>query len=139
MPFKFLNLQCFKVWYIFLQFGYHRMLFCKFTNIKNNSTSRILLVTKLNKWSLSNTRLFYKQPRAEIDKKTKRMLDNTLRLMLCYLKIIYILRPRYHPKIVGHILRNKQKNKYVCIHEIIGLIILKMKIKMKYITFIRPK
>ena len=30
-----------------------------------------------------------------------------------------------------HILKNKQKDKCVCIHEIIRLIIMKMKMKMK--------
>ena len=59
------------------------------------------------------------------------MLSSTLRLNFCYLKIIHILHPRYHPKIIGHILKNKQKNKCVCIHEIIRLIIMKMKMKMK--------
>ena len=46
------------------------------------------------------------------------MLGNTLRLNFCYLKTIQILHLRYHPQIVGHILKNKQKSKYVCIHEI---------------------
>ena len=32
---------------------------------------------------------------------------------------------------MGHILKNNQKNKYVCIREIIRLIIMKMKMKMK--------
>ena len=52
-------------------------------------------------------------------------------LNFCYLKIILILHPCYHPKIIGHILKNKQKNKRVYIHEIIQLIIMKMKMKMK--------
>ena len=34
---------------------------------------------------------------------------------------------RYHLKTIGHVLRNKQKKKCVCIHEIIRLIIMKMK------------
>ena len=60
---------------------------------------------------------FYKQSQAEICK--KQMLSNTLRLDFCYLmKIIHILNPPYHPKIIGHILKNKQKNKCVCIHTI---------------------
>ena len=46
------------------------------------------------------------------------MLSNTLRLNFCYLKIIHILLSRYHPKILGHILKSKQKNKCVCIHAI---------------------
>ena len=59
------------------------------------------------------------------------MLFNTLRLDLCYLEIIHVLHPPYHPKIIGHILKNKQKNKCVSIHEIIRLSIMKMKMKMK--------
>ena len=38
------------------------------------------------------------------------------------------------PKIIGHILKNKQKNKSVRIHEIIRLIMIKMKMKMKNIS-----
>ena len=34
-----------------------------------------------------------------------KMLGNTLRLNFCCLKITHILHPRYHPKIVGHILK----------------------------------
>ena len=45
-------------------------------------------------------------------------------------KIIHILRPHYHPKIIGLIPKNKQKM-YICVHEIIRLIIMKMKMKMK--------
>ena len=46
------------------------------------------------------------------------MLNKTLRLNFCYLKIIHILHPGYHPKIIGHIPENKQENKYVFIHTI---------------------
>ena len=60
--------------------------------------------------------------------KIKQMLSNTLRLKFYYLKIVPILHPRYHPKIIGHILKNKQKNKCVCIHNIIRSITMKMKI-----------
>ena len=59
------------------------------------------------------------------------MLSNNLRLKFCYLKTIRILHPCYHPKMIGHVLKNKQKNKCVCIHDIIRLIILNMKMKMK--------
>ena len=58
--------------------------------------------------------------------KIKQMLSNTLRLNFCYLKIIHILHPRYHPKIMGH--RSKRTSVSVFI---IPLIIMKMKIKMK--------
>ena len=63
--------------------------------------------------------------------KIKQMLSNTMRLNFCYLKIIYILPPRLYPKIIGHILKNKQKNKCVCFHEIMRLIIIKMEMKME--------
>ena len=63
--------------------------------------------------------------------KIKQMLSNTQRLNFSYLEIIHILHPCYNPKIIGHILKIKQKNKCVCIHEIIWLIIMKMKMKMK--------
>ena len=68
------------------------------------------------------------------------MPSNTLRQNFSYLKVVHILHSRYHPKIIVHILKNKQivhilknkqKNKYICIHEIIQSIIMKMKIKMK--------
>ena len=45
------------------------------------------------------------------------MLTNTLRLNFCYLKIIHILHWR-HLKITELILKNKQKNKCLYIHEI---------------------
>ena len=61
------------------------------------------------------------------------MLSNTLRLNFCYLKIIHILGARYHPKTIGYNLKTKQTIKYVCIHEIIQLIIMKMKIKKYHI------
>ena len=58
------------------------------------------------------------------------MPSNTLRLNFCYLKIIHILNQRY-PKLREHVLKNKQKIKCVCIHEIIHLIMMKMRIIMK--------
>ena len=45
-----------------------------------------------------------------------------------------MLNPRYQPRIIGHILKNKQKNKCVYIHGIIELVKMKIKIKMKKIT-----
>ena len=52
---------------------------------------------------------FYKQRQAEINKKNKQKLSNTLRLNFPYLKIIRFLHSRYHPKIVEDILKNVQK------------------------------
>ena len=60
--------------------------------------------------------------------KVKEMLSNILRLNLLFEN--YSHYPCYHPKIIGQILKNKQK-KCVCIHEIIWLITIKMKKKMK--------
>ena len=45
--------------------------------------------------------------------------------------MIHILHPQCHPKIIGHTLKNKQNNKCVCIHEIMRLIIMEMKMKKK--------
>ena len=59
------------------------------------------------------------------------MLSNTLRLNFWRPKIIGILHPRYHLTITGYILENKQMNKHVCIHEIMQLIIMQIKTKMK--------
>ena len=33
------------------------------------------------------------------------MLSNTLGRKFCYLKVIHILHSRYHPKILGHVLK----------------------------------
>ena len=59
---------------------------------------------------ISNTRLKLAKNQANA--------KQPLKLNFCYLKIIDILHPYYHPKIIGDSLKNKQKNKSVCIHEI---------------------
>ena len=59
------------------------------------------------------------------------MLSNDLRLSFCCFKIIHILLLCHHPKIIGYIIKNKQKNKCVCIHKNIRLIIMKIKMKKK--------
>ena len=56
------------------------------------------------------------------------MLSNTLRLNFYYLKIVLILHPRHHPKIIGHILKNRQKKECLCIRAINHN---EMKMKMK--------
>ena len=48
-----------------------------------------------------------------------------------YLKIIHTLHPHYLQKILGHILKNKQKGQSVFTHEITRLITMKMKMKIK--------
>ena len=57
------------------------------------------------------------------------MLNNTLRLNFCCLKIIHILHPCY-PKTIGPILK-KAKNRCLSIDDIMQLVITKMKMKMK--------
>ena len=56
---------------------------------------------------------FYKQLQVQIGKKIKQTLRKSLKLKFTYLIIIQILHPRYHPKIIGGILKNKQKSKRV--------------------------
>ena len=47
-----------------------------------------------------------------------------------FLKIIRILYLRCHLKIVERVLKNAQKEKYVCFNEITWLIVIKLKMKM---------
>ena len=75
---------------------------------------------KKNKKMYANTRhaFFYKQHfynenQAKICKKIKQMLSNILRQYFCYLKIFHVIHPRYHPKMIAHILKNMEKEKYV--------------------------
>ena len=75
---------------------------------------------------ISNTRLKLVKNQAS----TKQHSD-TLRLNFSYLTVIHILRRYYQPKIIAHMLKNKQKNKCVFIHEIARLTIMKMKMKKK--------
>ena len=63
--------------------------------------------------------------------KFKQILSNILRINFSYLKNIHIFHSHYHPKIIGHIQKIKQKRKCVSTHEITQLIITKMKMKMK--------
>ena len=76
--------------------------------------------------------LFYKQRQAKIGKKSgKQQLSNTLRLNFRYLKIICFLYPRYNSEILGDILKKSTKTKYVCLNEVIWLMIMKIRLKMK--------
>ena len=59
------------------------------------------------------------------------MLGKTLCMNFCYLKIIHILHPHYHPKIIEYILENPKRASVSVFHEIIRLIIMKIKMKMK--------
>ena len=77
-----------------------------------------------------NTRSFYKQHlykkrQAETDKNREGAKQHLMNFS-------HILHSCYHPKIIGQILQNKQKNKCFCFHQIIW-IIMKMKMEMKKI------
>ena len=63
--------------------------------------------------------------------KIKQKLGNTLRLNFCYLKIVLFSHRCYHSKKIGDILKNEQKNKHVCLNEVISLMTMKMRMKMK--------
>ena len=83
-----------------------------------------------SQWAKWNTQFFYKlhfynQLQAEQHQVNAKQ---HLAAELLLFKIIHILHPRYHPKIIGHILKNsKRTSAFVFIR----LIIMKMKMKMK--------
>ena len=92
-------------------------------------TGRIASIKYLHKFELraffisnafkSNTRLKFA--------KIKQILSKIQRLNFWRFKIIRIFHPRYQPRVIWRILKNKQKNKRICVR----LFIMKMKIKMK--------
>ena len=94
-------------------------------SIKNVFSWKIyeLQVFLISNTSISNARLKLAKNQANS--------NNALRLNFSYLKLIHILYQRYHPKVIGHLLKNKRKNKCDCIHKITRLIIMKMMLKMK--------
>ena len=59
------------------------------------------------------------------------MLSNALRLNVCNLKMCSGALSTLSSKSIWHVLKNKQKNKSICIYEIKRLIIMNMKVKMK--------
>ena len=70
----------------------------------------------------TDTRFFYKQQlykqrQAEIGKKTQANAKQHSEAELLLFQN-YSSSTRYHPKIIGRILRNNRKNKCVCFHEI---------------------
>ena len=85
--------------------------------------------TKYTLFFISNT--FISKARLKLGGKNQVMLRNTLRLNFCCFNIIHILHPRNHSKIIGHIPKNKQRNKCVCVDEIVRLIVMKMKVKRR--------
>ena len=69
------------------------------------------------------SKTFISNPRVKLTKSQAK--PNTLRLNFCYLRIIRIFHTGYHPKMIGYILKIKQKNICVCIYKVMGLIIIK--------------
>ena len=59
------------------------------------------------------------------------MLSNNPKLNFIYLTIIHILHLRYCSKIMGHILKTKQKSNHVFFHETTQIITMKTKMKKK--------
>ena len=59
------------------------------------------------------------------------MLSNNPKLNFSYLTIIHILHLRYCSKIMGHILKTKQKSNHVFFHETTQIITMKTKMKRK--------
>ena len=65
----------------------------------------------------------------------KQKLSNTKWLNIYYLKIICFLQSCYHPRIIGDILKYKQKTT-ACFNEIkLLLIIMKMRLKMRNCSY----
>ena len=93
--------------------------------------------TKFHHFFISNT--FINNARLKLAKKINQILRCILRVNSYYLKIIHILYPCYYPIIIGHILKNKEKNRCVCFHKLKRLIILKMEMNMKNRPQIRRK
>ena len=62
--------------------------------------------------------------------KLKQKLSNTLRLNFCYLKILCFVHQRYHPKMIGNV-KKKSKYKCVCFNDVIRLMAMKVRLKMK--------
>ena len=63
--------------------------------------------------------------------KIKQKLSNTLTLSFGFLKIISFLHPSYHPKIVEDVLKIIQKSIASVLNEVIWLMAMKMRLKMK--------
>ena len=83
----------------------------------------------LHAFVISNT--FISNARLKLAKKQANAKQHPEAELCGYLTIVHILHPLYHPKIIGHTLKDKQKNKSICIHKIIRLIIMNMNMKKK--------
>ena len=79
-----------------------------------------VIVTRSTKriYTLFHKQQFYKKRQAEIDKKNQANVKQHPEAELLVFENYSHLHPRYHPKIIGHFLKNKQKNKWVCTHRL---------------------
>ena len=103
---------------------------------KQNFMSTKSEISELLIWS-SNAQqiyaIFLNKTFIKIDwnwQKTKQKLSYTLRLNFCYLKNICFLYPRYHSRIIEHILKSIKMDKSIYFNVIIWRFILKMAMKM---------
>ena len=88
--------------------------------------SLFLFFNYLQQYTFSISNAFVRNTAMKMEKKKKKQkLSNTLRLKFCYLNIIcflhlsFFIHPCYHRNIIGHIVKNLQKNKCFCFNEII--------------------
>ena len=74
---------------------------------------------------------FYKQQQAKIGKKKARAKQHLEAKLFLFENYLLSSFTRYHPKIIGDILKKSTRNKCVCFSDIIWLIAMKMRLKMK--------
>ena len=111
---------------VFHFFYKNEILSNNFYNIVKSMYTRFFI----SKTFISNARLKLAKNQANAKKHPEVLPFEVLNF--CHLKIMHLLQPHYYPKIIGYIpVKNKQKNKCVCFHEIIRLIIMKIEMKMK--------
>ena len=94
-------------------------------NTLNNDRLRICVI-KYTLFYISNAfRSNVKLKLAKNQANAKQHLESELLIFENYSHYL----SRHHPKIITHILKIKQKNKYLSINEVIQLIIMKIKVK----------
>ena len=95
------------------------------------SLIRLGIKAKLSSFSTTGYTLFLQATPDWNCQEIKQILSKTLRLNICYLKIIHILHTRYHRKIIGYIFKKQAKEKVRVYSWDYTVNLLKMKMKMK--------
>ena len=90
------------------------------SNCSQNSSTEHLL-----QYTLFQKQYFYKQRQAKISKNSSKSSATPWGWTFAYLKIISFFHPRYHPKVIGDILKNVQKYKCICFNDVIWLMTMK--------------